>query len=191
MEVSHKSGAGTDSYGLILLGEGSPVPMVYFGIRGDRRFYVASAEESFAPALNIAIGGASDNGTEFYVDTLEIIKARDSETYEFLVNGVSLKEYASVDFAITGVGLFADGGLELEFDNFYAEDFSDNTPVKREPRKQQISVIRNCVNMGTFDLLGRRLSPASVRSFALPKAAVVYVNERGRSINVRSRKVRD
>lgn len=188
VEVSHKAGSSTASYGLILLGDGSPVPMVYFGIRGDRRFYVAQAQENFSPALSAAVNGASDNGTDFYVDTLEIRKSADTDIYEFLVNGVSLEEYTNVSFDITGVGLFADPDLELEFDNFSAAQ-TGTSPVGREMRVQNPSVIRNRGLRGTFDLLGRKAAPVSGRSFGKSRAAGVYVNDRGRNIRIRSREV--
>ncbi len=183
VEVSHKAGSPTGSYGLILTGAGNPTPMVYFGIRGDRRWYVAKPGESYAPALNAAIKGQAD-GNNYFIDTLEIRKEAGSQNYVFTVNGINLKEYTGVDFEITGVGLFADPSLTLQYDNFLVDVTS---PIRNNLRVQRSPVVNSRI-IGSFDLLGRRSTPITTQGVSVRRTSGVYLNEQGKNIMIRGRK---
>jgi hypothetical protein len=199
VEVSHRSGSTSPAYGIVLIGEGIPipgrpneytVPMVYFGIRGDRKFGVWKTGSGTTLSEVIpAIKGAGVGGLLF-VDTIEVKRMSGSSTYEFLANGTTLTEYPVVDFKIVGIGVFSEGNLEVAFDNFSAEQ-EGTTSIKRgaQVSRRPAGAVVKKNGMAFYDLRGRKrytVTAAQAIDGRMPvRAAGVYVNENGREVRVR------
>jgi len=186
--VRHVDGGAAkgDFYGIILLGDppaaGGPIPMMSFGITGNKRFSLWGPREGNAipePELNSIIRGSSGDAAVVYIDTLLVRKKTGATAYEFIVNGEPLSvDYGVVNFAITGVGIFSSGGMTIAYDNFEAKAYGStsikfgNNPqsVRGSRATQNIAVVKNALNLNVnnnavvriFGLNGRELRQISL-----------------------------
>lgn len=189
-EAQYLSGAETEFYGIVLVGETPPgggiVPMLSFGIRADSRYAVwTSSEDSLQIGRDNIIWG------KLARDTIMVRKLQgSSEGFELLVNGKRLNhERSGVDFKVVGIGLFAYNNMQIGFDNFSAAREGVSTSIKDRP-----SVSRRPVAAGRsqnpvfYDIKGRKRYSTAAMPGRLPSragAAGVYVNENGRDVRVR------
>ena len=186
------------AYGIVLIGEplpGGNIPMVNFGVYGNRHYAVWKTGEAdtMRTSNNVVKGSPGDMAIALF-DTLEVKKTPGSSNYEFIVNGTTLSNnYPVVNFKIIGIGIFCYQNLNIEFSNFFAEQYGSTSVTWRtSPRGTQGNrqLIKNN-NPVSYDLMGRkRISPITASGSgraAQTRAAGVYVNENGRDIRVRKR----
>ena len=192
VEVSHKSGGTSPAYGIVLIGENTPgqtIPMVYFGIRGDRKFGVwKTGSQTTLSDVTLAIKGAGAGGLLF-VDTIEVKKMSGSSTYEFFANGTRLTGYPVVDFKIVGIGVFCEGNLEVAFDNFSVRKEGSPLSINRGAQisRRPAGAAAKGNSHVFYDLRGRKryVMTATQAAGRMPvRAAGVYVNESGREVRV-------
>jgi hypothetical protein len=187
--VAGATGAG-DKYGIVLLGDapsGSHIPMVHFGITGNRRYLIWSTNDNPLPVpqQSTAIKGSAGPSAVEYIDTLQVKKVSGSSKYEFIVNGQTIADYPVVNFPITGIGIFTDAGMTIAYDNFEAKK-EGATSIKFNRNPQQTirngKVIKN-VNNVFYDLRGRKRYAANPQATDRTiRAAGVYVNQNGREL---------
>jgi hypothetical protein len=115
---SHRSGDSSGMYGIFFSGApvSKAVPMVYFGINGNRQYdaYI----DTILPKGSTVIGGAAFQGT-YYTDTVKVVKKRNAP-YRMYVNGHLLDSLAAskVNFPIIGAGINVDNGMIIWSDFF-------------------------------------------------------------------------
>ena len=184
VDVQHVSG-GSNYYGIILKGPG--ISTVSFGITGDKKYSVWSAE-SVIPEhdKNPAIKGSAGDLGVVYIDKLEVFKKSGSSTYEFKVNGTTISnDYPVVDFPIMGVGVFTYSDIWIRFDNFEAKK-EGTTSIKfvRNPNQSlRGGAAAKNVNNAFYDLRGRKRYVSNPQSAARTlRASGVYVNQSGREV---------
>jgi len=189
VEVRHTGGGSGSAYGMFLLGAGQGQE-VNFAISGDRGYAAwSSGAPTFLPPHN-DIFGSTVIGGQTYADKIEIRRVAGATTYEFYANNVRLNITLPVaGFEITGVGLFVNTGLNLEFDNFLVSkdgtmSVRDRPTISRKPA----ALVREPGNV-FYDLRGRKRYSTAVMPGRLPgrgaMAAGVYVNENGRDVRVK------
>ncbi|MDR0305719.1 MAG: hypothetical protein LBI42_02660 [Chitinispirillales bacterium] len=193
VEVQHKSGSTSSEssqYGIVLIGETEPgkiSTVAYFGIAGNQTYI----DKDNIIRSNPAIKGSAGTTGVVFIDTIEVKRQAGSSNYEFIVNGTTLaNDYPVGNHKIVGIGIFCHGNLEIEFDNFHAEQHGTiSVTWKTNPRftNSNRQVIKN-TNSVFYDLKGRKritAASASSKRGASVRAAGVYVNENGRDIRVR------
>lgn len=126
VEVSHRGGDLTSLYGLFFCDKSKSgiIPIAGFGITGSSYYGVLSPDSgSISLDQNTCIRGKayiSGSDTVYKKDTLKIIDS--SGNYKCYANGVLLSSFSNINFSVTGVGLFCDGGQKIYFDNFYVDN---------------------------------------------------------------------
>jgi hypothetical protein len=193
VDVRHVAGAAGagDKYGIVLLGDapsGATVPMVHFGITGNKSYSIWSTNDETIPApqQSTAIKGSAGPLAVEYIDTLQVKKVSGSSKYEFIVNGRTLStDYPVVGFQITRIGIFTDAGMTIAYDNFEAKK-EGAASIKFDRNPQQTirggKVIKNAKNV-FYDLRGRKRYAANPQATDRTiRAAGVYVNQNGREL---------
>lgn len=197
VDVNHSGGSLTSSYGIILVGEGTSFPMIHFGIRGDRKFYITGEKGPQGPTENLAINGHVDiPGGVPVLDNLVVKKSAESSNFEFIVNGTTLSNIPADGFKLAGIGLFSDRTKEPElmnllFFNFSAEWENTVTSISWKPNQRPAIGHKPFIpnNGHTFyDLRGRKrftIGQQPLSRGARTQSAGMYLNEQGREIRVR------
>jgi hypothetical protein len=162
--VSHRAGDKVSGYGLFI--KGPQQKLAFFAINSSRYYGVKAGGLSMSTGSNGSAihGGAYVEGSDvyYYYDTLTITK-QSSTGYIFKANGKALDTLPSdsVDFAISGIGIFCHKNLELQFDDFIAAEGTDfDCPVvsisaKGRVQKPAFSIAKR--HNFIYDPLGRAM----------------------------------
>ncbi|NLD98324.1 MAG: hypothetical protein GX640_00485, partial [Fibrobacter sp.] len=150
-EVSMVGGDSNTIYGLTIRGEDQ---LALFVINGECRYGTLVGSGNFTmggPSSDIMGKPFKSTTTYFYVDTMEITQSKSTGKITFSVNGVKLAEIPKMNFSITEVGIYCQNNIQLQIDNFYAENYalSSIKPVVRG------KVITPFVSSNVYDVLGR------------------------------------
>lgn len=183
-EFVFKNGNPSNTYGIVFNAEG--FTSAQFAVTGNKYYSVCYGDKTITDSSSAIRGIPSvdgDGNVTYFRDTLMVCWKAGSESCFFYVNNVQVCEVPGVNQAFTSAGVFSQGILDIDVDNFYVganEFISVKQPFVTRKNAGSINYALDRKSI-TVDPLGRLVNINRIQGARVSSGLYMMRDQRYRS----------